>query len=205
MGGYAMSMYYYYYLGYWDENHKLVPYGPYDDEGNLHELFWYNYRSSIEVHREFNMLSKEDFSEKFVSAIQSLFELSYEDVLTGEWYSDGWGYMDLKDFVNGITSLQDLIRTGYWPADELVEFLSVPEEERADILYYGELSEPLSSDAYAAKVSLDHTVSSQYMFYSICNPYTDDYYRYLAHIKSQDLIDEWKYLERRYVICYLFA
>lgn len=130
-----MSMYYYYYLGYWDENHKLVPYGPYDDEGNLHKLFWYDYHSSIEVHNGFNTLSVEDFSDRFLSVIQSLFGLNDGDMLKGEWISNMWAYIELKDFVNGITSIQDLIKTGYWPIEEMLEFLSASEEDRADMLF----------------------------------------------------------------------
>ena len=86
-----------------------------------------------------------------------------------------------------------------------MEFLSKSRAEQEEILYFGGLSDPLPPAVYAAKVSNDPEVAKKYMFYAICDTNTDDYYRYLAHIKCVDLIDDWSHKGRKYVIFYSFS
>ena len=200
-----MSMYYTYYLGYWDDDGKIVPLGPYDDEGNLHELFSYNYHTDISIHEGFDKISFEHLSEKFIQMVRSDYDFDKDEEIEDLWRNTWWGYMDFKDVVGGIFSIQQFIKTGYWETDELLEFLSKSRAEQEEILYFGGLSDPLPPAVYAAKVSNDPEVAKKYMFYAICDTNTDDYYRYLAHIKCVDLIDDWSHKGRKYVIFYSFS
>lgn len=200
-----MSMYYNFYLGYRDDNKRIVPLGPFNNEGKLKELFMYSHHYDISVHEDFYGLAWEDLSEEFKDVLGKDFYYSKDVTFKDVWKECQWGYLPLDKFINGVKSMQHFIKTGYWKIGEIESFLSLPEEERNDYLYNGNLPNPMPPDVYAARVAADPEVAKKYMFYAICDTNVDDYYRYLAHILSHRLIDDYKHEDREYVIFYYYA
>lgn len=200
-----MSMYYTYYLGYVDENKKLVPLGPFDNEGNLKELFRYSHSATYRVHDDFYRLAWDALSEEFKETLGKGFNYFEGQTFKDVWRSCSWGYMPLDEFINGVKSVQHFIKSGYWEMEEIEAFLSLPEEERKDYLYNENLPKPMPPEVYAAKIVADPEFAKKYMFYAVCDTNVDDYYRYLAHMLTRSLIDDYRYEDREYVIFYLYA
>lgn len=200
-----MSMYYNYYLGYLDENKKVVPLGPFNNEGKLKELFFYSHNYDFRVHDDFYRLNWEDLSDEFKEILGREFSYSDGESLKDIWHPNSWGYLPLKEFINGVTSIQRFIKTGYWEIGEIEAFLSLPEEDRNDYLYSGNLPYPMHPDVYAAKVTADPEAAKNYMFYAVCDIYVDDYYRYLAYVMTSRLTDDYEHRDREYVIFYYYA
>ena len=195
-----MSMFYTYYLGYLDDNNRIVPYGPYDNKGNLYELFSYDYHSDVNIHEGFTDLILNNVSDEFREELKSLYSADKEYDIERAFVNEWWGYRNLYDFIDGKTSMQQFIKTGYWKIDELSAFLSKSEKDREDALYYGELSDPLNPDVYAARVAIDPGMAKMYMYYAVSDTNTDDYYRYLTHVICSCLINDGEYKNRKYVI-----
>ncbi len=199
-----MSMYYTYYLGYVDENKKLVPLGPFDNEGNFKELFRYSHSTTYRVHDDFYRLSWDALSEEFKEILGKEFNYSEGQTFKDVWSFYSWGYMPLNEFINGVKSMQHFIKSGYWEMEEIETFLSLPEDEKEDYICYGNLPYPLRPEVYAAMVAADPEVAKKYMYYAVCDIYVDDYYRYLAYLLSYRLIDEYK-PKGEYVIFYNYS
>lgn len=197
-------MYYNYYLGYLDKNKKVVPLGPFDNEGNLKELFMYSYSTTYRIHDNFYRLEWDDLSESFKEALGKHFYYFEGETFKDVWNTNSWGYMPLDKFINGVKSMQHFIKSGYWKLEEIEAFLSLPEDEKENYLCYGNLPYPLHPDVYATMVAADPETAKKYMYYAVCDIYVDDYYRYLAYLLSNNLIDD-NYNKREYVIFYYYA
>lgn len=200
-----MSMRYTFYLGYIDKYQQIMPCGPYDDCNNLIPLFSYDYHESIYLHRSFNNLSLSQMSDMFKKTMSSEYELDIGETFDDIYENGAWGYMDFDRFVDNKIDLQSFVKSGYWDIDEMTDFLKCSRDERQCILYNNELSDPLPPEIYAAKVAIDPLIASQYMFYAILDINTDDYYRYLAYMRSCELIDVAYDPNKRFVIFYNYA
>ena len=160
----------------------------------MHELFSYDYHNDIRIHCEFERLSIEEVSERFLKEIKSDYGLGEDETIDAIWKDEWWGKRDYKEFINGktpFTSFQKIIKSGYWEIDELSAFLSKDEDEQEQSLFWGYLSEPLKPEIYAAMVSADPDIARKYMYYAICDTFSEDYYRCLVYVLSHNLMDDW--------------
>lgn len=200
-----MSMYYALYLGYLGEDDKIVPLGPFDDQGNLNHVLYLNYHEKIDFINDFEELTYDKLSDSLKVIIKDFHGLKDEPELEAYWQPGWHGVMDLDRFVAGNTTPNKFIKSGYWKIDDISQFLQLSPRDREIYLLDSMLPKPLSPEAYAAEVSVNPEMVKKYVFYAVCDTNNENYYRYLVHVKSANLVDNWEYRDRKYVIYYEFS
>ena len=93
-----MSMYYALYLGYLDEDDKIVPLGPFDDQGNLNHVLYLNYHEKIDFINDFEELTYDKLSDSLKVIIKDFHGLKDEPELEAYWQPGWHGVMDLDRF-----------------------------------------------------------------------------------------------------------
>ena len=109
------------------------------------------------------------------------------------------------EIFNRNTTPNKFIKSGYWKIDDISQFLQLSPRDREIYLLDSMLPKPLSPEAYAAEVSVNPEMVKKYVFYAACDTNNENYYRYLVHVKSANLVDNWEYRDRKYVIYYEFS
>lgn len=106
-----MSYYYNYFLGYQRNDDGLIyPLGPYDMNGNLHNVFDRSRSFASDLHERFSLIPEEKYSE----ALKKEFE--YIDY-TGEKCLGNVRYLPLNELPDS-----NYIRKGYFLIDDIVKY-----------------------------------------------------------------------------------
>ena len=125
-----MSWYYNYTIGYIKDN-KIYPFGPYNANGKLKDVFSRSRSFASDLYEDFYKISEEQISDELRK------EFEYED-WNEEKKVDVW-YLPMSEMPDG-----DYVKTGYFLIDDIISYLKSKDTE--DIFY-----EHMSSEEYAIR------------------------------------------------------
>ena len=131
-----MSYYYMYKLGYITKDNKIYPIGPFDQNGNLHDVICDSRSFASDLWEIFDCVKDEQVTDELKT------HFSYEDYNNEKIFDDNIKYLRLRDLPRG-----SWLKRGYFLIEDYERYIKNEEHYDEDIFY-----NYLPPEIYSAKL-----------------------------------------------------